>query len=56
MEEYEQLLSHSSTVAFGTRNVTLDYKLFPGVWEQIEGKGRLVLKRIKEFHREYEWV
>ncbi|NEO53139.1 MAG: hydroxymethylglutaryl-CoA synthase family protein [Okeania sp. SIO3B5] len=56
MEEYEQLLSHSSMVAFGTRNVTLDYKLFPGVWEQIEGKGRLVLKRIKEFHREYEWV
>ncbi len=56
MEEYEQLLNYSSTVAFGTRNVTLDYKLFPGVWEQIEGKGRLVLKRIKEFHREYEWV
>ncbi len=56
MEEYEQLLSHSSTVAFGTRNVDLDYKLFPGVWKQIEGKGRLVLKRIKEFHREYEWV
>ncbi|NES76650.1 MULTISPECIES: hydroxymethylglutaryl-CoA synthase family protein [unclassified Okeania] len=56
MEEYEQLLNYSSRVAFGTRNVTLDYELFPGVWKQIEGKGRLVLKRIKEFHREYEWV
>lgn len=56
MEEYEQLLHHSRAVAFGTRNVTLDYKLFPGVWKQIEGKGRLVLKKIKEFHREYEWV
>ena len=56
MEEYEQLLYHSSAVAFGTRNVTLDYQLFPEVWKQIEGKGRLVLKKIKEFHREYEWV
>ncbi|NEO50870.1 MAG: hydroxymethylglutaryl-CoA synthase family protein, partial [Moorea sp. SIO4A3] len=56
MEEYEQLLIHSSAVAFGTRNVTIDYKLFPGVWKKNEGKGRLVLKRIKEFHREYEWV
>jgi len=56
MEEYEQLLNYSSTVAFGTRNVTLDYNIFPGMWKQIEGQGRLVLKKIKEFHREYEWV
>nr|AFV96140.1 HMG-CoA synthase-like enzyme [Cylindrospermum licheniforme UTEX B 2014]ARU81120.1 CylF [Cylindrospermum licheniforme UTEX B 2014] len=56
IEEYEQLLHYSRVVAFGTRNVTLDYKIFPGVWKQIEGKGRLVLKKIKEFHREYEWV
>ncbi|WP_293075230.1 MULTISPECIES: hydroxymethylglutaryl-CoA synthase family protein [Moorena] len=56
MEEYEQLLYHSSAVAFGTRNVTLDYQLFPGVWKKIAGKGRLVLKAIKEFHRKYEWV
>lgn len=56
MEEYEQLLHHSHAVAFGTRNVNLDYQLFPGVWKKIEGKGRLVLKKIQEFHREYEWV
>lgn len=56
MEEYEQLLYHNNAVAFGTRNVTLDYQIFPGVWDKIAGKGRLVLKRIKEFHREYEWV
>ncbi len=56
IEEYEQLLHHSRAVAFGTRNVTLDYKIFPGVWKQIEGKGRLVLKQIKDFHREYQWV
>nr|AMB48448.1 hydroxymethylglutaryl-CoA synthase [Nostoc sp. CAVN2] len=56
IEEYEQLLQYSRAVAFGTRNVTLDYNIFPGLWQQIEGKGRLVLKQIKEFHREYEWV
>jgi len=55
-EEYEQLLLKSSVVTFGTRNVTLDYQLLPTVWQHIEGKGRLVLKAIKEFHREYEWV
>lgn len=56
MEEYEQLLYYSSVVSFGTRNVNLDYQIFPGVWQKIEGKSRLVLKKIKEFHREYEWV
>ncbi len=56
MKEYEQLLYNSSAVAFGIRNVNLNYQLFPEVWQQIEGKGRLVLKAIKEFHREYEWV
>ena len=56
IEEYEQLLVSSVQVAFGTRNVTLDYQLFPKVWKDIEGKGRLVLKGIKEFYREYEWV
>ena len=56
IEEYEQLLVNSNAVSFGTRNVTLDYQIFPKVWQYIEGKGRLVLKTIKEFHREYEWV
>lgn len=56
MDEYEHLLRNSSLVSFGTRNVTLDYQLLPNVWQEVEGKGRLVLKQIKEFHREYEWV
>ena len=56
IEEYEQLLVNSSTIAFGTQNITLDYQIFPKVWQYIEGKNRLVLKSIKEFHREYEWV
>ncbi len=55
-EEYELLLNKNTTVPFGTRNKTLDYQIFPGVWQQIQGKGLLVLKEIKEFHREYEWV
>lgn len=56
MAEYEQLLQDSRVVAFGTRNVTLDYQSLPEVWKHIAGKGRLVLKAIKEYHREYEWV
>ncbi len=55
-EEYQYVLHQSNAVAFGTRNVTIDKTLFPKVWQQVEGKGRLVLKEIKEFHREYEWV
>jgi len=56
IDQYEKLLRDSGLVAFGTRNVELDYQLFPEVWQKFEGTGRLVLKQIKEFHREYEWV
>ncbi|NEP77740.1 MAG: hypothetical protein F6K39_05885 [Okeania sp. SIO3B3] len=55
-EEYQYVLHQSNAVAFGTRNVTVDQKVLPKAWQQVEGKGRLVLKEIKEFHREYEWV
>ena len=54
--DYERLLRLNRTVAFGTRNLASDYHAFPGVWDRIEGRQRLVLKNIKEFHREYEWV
>lgn len=56
VDEYDHLLKASRSVAFGTRNATLDYSEFPHTWNQLQGKGRLVLKAIKEFHREYEWV
>jgi hypothetical protein len=50
------MLHTNRSVAFGTRNTALNYQDFPCVWERIKGTGRLVLKGICEFHREYEWV
>jgi polyketide biosynthesis 3-hydroxy-3-methylglutaryl-CoA synthase-like enzyme PksG len=56
MEDYEKLLRESIKVRFGTRNVSLDFDMIPGVIEGSgTGKPRLYLKRIKEFHREYVW-
>jgi polyketide biosynthesis 3-hydroxy-3-methylglutaryl-CoA synthase-like enzyme PksG len=56
IEEYSQLQQKNNAVTFGTRNVTLNYEMFPELWRKVEGKDRLVLKAIKEYHREYEWV
>jgi polyketide biosynthesis 3-hydroxy-3-methylglutaryl-CoA synthase-like enzyme PksG len=56
VSDYDRMLHSNRAVAFGTRNSTLDYNDFPTVWEHVEGSGHLVLRRIKEFHREYEWV
>jgi polyketide biosynthesis 3-hydroxy-3-methylglutaryl-CoA synthase-like enzyme PksG len=56
MDEYERLLVKSGLVKFGTRNVKLDFKLIPGALASCQGKGRLFLEEIREFHREYRWV
>ena len=55
MEEYDKLLVGSNSVRFGTRNVVLDSGFVPEA-RRTEGKPRMFLKSIKEFHREYEWV
>ncbi|MBA3720780.1 MAG: hydroxymethylglutaryl-CoA synthase family protein [Parachlamydiaceae bacterium] len=54
--EYEKVLRNSHTVKFGTRNVEIDHKFIPEAIELSKGKNHLFLKRISEFHREYEWV
>jgi polyketide biosynthesis 3-hydroxy-3-methylglutaryl-CoA synthase-like enzyme PksG len=56
MEEYDTILLNSSAVKFGTRNVKLDDQLIPDARASCDGKGCLLLREIKEFHREYEWV
>lgn len=56
MDEYEELLRESGMVKFGIRNVKLDLGLFPSALKSCQGKQRLVLKEINEFHREYEWL
>jgi polyketide biosynthesis 3-hydroxy-3-methylglutaryl-CoA synthase-like enzyme PksG len=55
MDEYHKILTGSSVVRFGTRNVKLDFDFIPGVMAKSQGKGRLYMKEIKEFHREYGW-
>lgn len=55
MPEYEQLLSGSNAVRFGTRNVELDTEFLKDA-RTVHGRETLFLKRINEFHREYEWV
>lgn len=55
MDEYHSILFGSGVMRFGTRNVKLDTQLIPGALESAQGKGRLFLKEIKEFHREYGW-
>jgi len=56
MDEYETLLIGSNAVKFGTRNIKLDLQLIPGVIASCQGKERLVLEEIREFHRIYRWI
>jgi polyketide biosynthesis 3-hydroxy-3-methylglutaryl-CoA synthase-like enzyme PksG len=55
MDEYDTLLMGSGAVKFGTRNVTSDFELIPNVVASCQGKERLFLEEIREFHREYRW-
>lgn len=56
MDEYDALLMESGEVKFGTRNAELEHNLIPEAWKSIQGKERLFLEKIKEFHREYRWA
>ena len=55
MDEYDSLLKGSGAVKFGTRNVKLDSQLIPEARTSCQGKQRLFLEEIREFHREYGW-
>jgi polyketide biosynthesis 3-hydroxy-3-methylglutaryl-CoA synthase-like enzyme PksG len=56
MEEYGTILRTSGAVKFGVRNVHIDAGPLSAARESSRGKGRLFLREIKEFHREYEWL
>ncbi len=56
IEEYETLLRGSGSVKFGTRNAEPPPDLVQGIAETYRGTRRLFLKRIREYHREYEWL
>lgn len=55
MEEYDELLSVSREIKFGTRNTVPDKNFIAGARKAL-GQPTLYLKAINEFHREYEWV
>ncbi len=56
MSQYDKIVAHNHQITFGTRNVTPDLNLIPDVRQQIEGSGLLMLNRIDNYHRKYEWV
>jgi polyketide biosynthesis 3-hydroxy-3-methylglutaryl-CoA synthase-like enzyme PksG len=56
MEEYDKILDLNMEWLFGIQNKDTDIFPYSGIYEHfIEGRELLVLKRIKDFHREYDW-
>ena len=55
MDQYDRLLEKSRELKFGTRNTVPD-KEFVREARATLNQPVLLLKQIKEFHREYEWV
>lgn len=56
IEQYLRLTKENEVIEFGTRNVELQLDVIPEVLDTVTGRNRLFLKRVNEFHREYEWV
>jgi polyketide biosynthesis 3-hydroxy-3-methylglutaryl-CoA synthase-like enzyme PksG len=56
MDEYEALLSGSGAVKFGTKNAQLNFDLIPGISLSEQGKKRLFLEKINDYHRKYRWI
>lgn len=55
IEEYEQSLRSNKDVRFGTQDVTIDCAISKKIKEKKQLAPRLHLKRINNFHREYEY-
>jgi len=56
MEEYEETFGENANIRFGTKDYVVDRSRFAKAFRHVEGKGRLVLSEISNFHRKYEWV
>ncbi len=56
MQQYDSLLMSNSQLRFGTRNVKVEDEVCREVARAGKNRPRLVLREIKEFHREYEWL
>ncbi len=56
MDEYDKLLDLNLEWMFGIRDKTVDIDGFSDIYKkQLDGQGYLVLKEIKNYHREYSW-
>ncbi|MFI1223256.1 MULTISPECIES: hydroxymethylglutaryl-CoA synthase family protein [unclassified Streptomyces] len=56
IDQYLQLMKENEVIEFGTRNVELRLDVIPEVLDTISGTDRLVLSRVDDYHREYQWV
>jgi polyketide biosynthesis 3-hydroxy-3-methylglutaryl-CoA synthase-like enzyme PksG len=55
-QQYDSLLDASMEWGFGLRDKERDISGYQALYEQaFAGRGLLVLSRIKDYHREYEW-
>ncbi len=56
MEEYDRLLDLNMEWIFGIKDKEVDFSEFSKIYENhLEGRGLLVLKEVKNYHREYGW-
>jgi len=56
MKEYDRLLELNMGWGFGIKDKESDKSQYPRIYEHfMEGRKYLVLKQVKNFHREYEW-
>lgn len=56
IEEYDRLLDLNAEWTFGIQNKEVDFGTFAKIYDHyFKGKQLLVLKQIKDYHREYTW-
>jgi polyketide biosynthesis 3-hydroxy-3-methylglutaryl-CoA synthase-like enzyme PksG len=56
MEQYDHLLDLNLEWMFGVKDKQVDFSKFSDIYEKYaEGRGLLVLKEVKDFHRKYIW-
>jgi polyketide biosynthesis 3-hydroxy-3-methylglutaryl-CoA synthase-like enzyme PksG len=56
MPEYDGLLDQADSAGFGVRDLDVSHERYAGLYdEQFKGRGLLALRRISNYHREYEW-
>lgn len=56
MDEYDDVIKHGGSVEFGTRDLEIDFNSVPLAYKKLQGSNKLVLAKIKDYHREYIWI